>query len=215
MSWMDWERSLVEFAYEVEKDFDVNGTPSSWADTGLSPAHRYWGDEDHRIELPHTDDPTCRLATSAPTPDKKFIAASNGLVVNLYDVATKECRMVSRGLTMPVRGLDFSPLLTETGGYTLMISSSESDRSDSDKALIFLELGPDGRRVVQPQLLNIDEVLELSMDPVTSQLNGLGGSAAASSLLDTTRAQYKKVLDRLQAILEAKDLLQLDGATGY
>lgn len=106
-------------------------------------------------------------------------------------------------MTMPVRGLDFNPLLIETGGYTLMISSSESDRPDSDKGLMFLNLGPDGRRVLQPQLLNIDKVLELSMSPVTSQVNGLCGFAAASSLLNTIRAQYKKVLDRLQAILEA------------
>ncbi|CAD0017565.1 unnamed protein product, partial [Aureobasidium pullulans] len=90
MSWMDRERFLEGFTYEVEKDFDVNSTPSSWADAELSLAHRYWGDEDHRIELPHPDDHTCRLSTSALTPDKKFIAASNGFVVNLYDVATKE-----------------------------------------------------------------------------------------------------------------------------
>ncbi|CAC9891929.1 unnamed protein product [Aureobasidium pullulans] len=102
MSWMDRERFLEGFTYEVEKDFDVNSTPSSWADAELSLAHRYWGDEDHRIELPHPDDHTCRLSTSALTPDKKFIAASNGFVVNLYDVATKECHMVFRGLTMAV-----------------------------------------------------------------------------------------------------------------
>ncbi|CAD0026134.1 unnamed protein product, partial [Aureobasidium pullulans] len=94
MSWMDRERFLEGFTYEVEKDFDVNSTPSSWADAELSLAHRYWGDEDHRIELPHPDDHTCRLSTSALTPDKKFIAASNGFVVNLYDVATKECHMI-------------------------------------------------------------------------------------------------------------------------
>ncbi|KAH0288290.1 WD40 repeat-like protein, partial [Aureobasidium sp. EXF-3399] len=211
---MDRERFLEEFVYEVEKDFDVNSTPSSWADTGLNPAHRYWGDEDHRLELPHPDDPTCRLVTSALTPDKKFIAASNGLVINLYDIKTKECHMVFRGLTLPVRGLEFSPLLTETGGYTLMISSSESDRPDSDKSLMFLELGPDGRRMVQPQLLNVNRILELSMSPVTSQLNDLCGSAVASSLLDATRAQYKSALARLQATLEAKDLLQLDSVTG-
>lgn len=102
MSWMDRERFLEGFTYEVEKDFDVNSTPSSWADAELSLAHRYWGDEDHRIELPHPDDHTCRLSTSALTPDKKFIAASNGFVVNLHDVATKECHMVFRGLTMAV-----------------------------------------------------------------------------------------------------------------
>ncbi|CAD0046465.1 unnamed protein product, partial [Aureobasidium pullulans] len=76
MSWMDRERFLEGFTYEVEKDFDVNSTPSSWADAELSLAHRYWGDEDHRIELPHPDDHTCRLSTSALTPDKKFIAAT-------------------------------------------------------------------------------------------------------------------------------------------
>lgn len=214
MAWVDRERFLEEFAYEVEKDFDVNSTPSSWADTELKPAHRYWGDEDHRIELAQLDDPNYRLNTSALTPDKKFIAVSNGPVVNLYDIATKECHMVFRGLTLPVRGLELSPLLTETGGYTLMISSSESDRFDSDKSLMFLELGPDGERMVQPQLLDIDSILELSMSPVISQLNGLCGSAVASSLLDTTRAQYKRALARLQATLEAKDLLQLDGVIG-
>ena len=211
---MDRERFLEEFAYEVEKDFDVNSTPSSWADTELSPAHRYWGDEDHRLELLRPDDPTCHLVTSALTPDKKFIAASNGSVVNVYDIKTKECHMVFRGLTLSVRGLEFSPLLTETNGYTLMISSSESDRFDSDKGLMLLELGPDGGRVIQPQLLNIDRILELSMSPVTSQLNDLCGSAVASSLLDTTRAEYKSALARLQATLEAKDLLQLDAVTG-
>jgi WD40 repeat protein len=211
---MDKERFLEEFIYEVEKDFDINGTPSSWADTEQSPAHRYWGDEDHRLQLPHSDDPTCRLSTSALTPDKKFIAMSNGLVVNLFDIATKECRMVFRGLTQPVRSLGFSPLPTGTGGYTLMISSSESDRFNSDKRLMFLSLGPNGRRVVSPQLMDIDNLLDLSMDPVTSELDGLCGSAAASSMLNTTRARYKKALVRLQATLEAKDLLQLDSITG-
>ncbi|TIA27806.1 hypothetical protein D6C78_11004, partial [Aureobasidium pullulans] len=71
-----------------------------------------------------------------------------------------------------------------------------------------------GRRVVQPQLLNIDKILESSISPVTSQSNGLCGSAAASSSLDITRAQYKKALDRLQTTLEVKDLLQFDGTTG-
>lgn len=198
---MDRERFLEEFVYEVEKDFDVNSTPSSWADTELKPAHRYWGDEDHRLELSHPDDSSCRLVTSALTPDRKSIAASNGLAINIYDIATKECRMVFRGLTLPVRSLEFSPVLTETGGYTLMISSSESDRVDSDKSLIFLEVGPDGGRVAQPQLLNIDGILELSMSPVTSQLNGLCGPAVASSLLDTTRAQYRRALASLQATL--------------
>jgi WD40 repeat protein len=214
MTWMENERFLEEFAHGVEKEFDVNGIPSSWADTELSPAHRYWRGEEYRIELPPPDDPTCRLGLSALTPDKKFIAASNGLNVNLYDIATKECRMEFRGLTLPIRGLDYSPLLTVTGGYTLMTSCSESDRSDSDKGLMFLELGPDGRRVVQPQLLDIDKILELSMSPVIPQLNGPCGSAAASTMLDTTRAQYKKALDGLQAILDAKDLLHLDGVTG-
>lgn len=211
---MDRERFLEEFAYEVEKDFDVNSTPSSWADTELNPAHRYWGDEDHRLELPRPNDSTCHLITSALTPDKRFIAASNGLVVNLYDIKTKECHMVFRGLTQPVRGLEFSPLLTETDRYTLMISSSESDRFDSDNSLMFLELGPDGRKVVQAQLLDIDRILESSMSPVTSQLNDLYGSAVASSLLGTTRAEYKSALARLQATLEAKDLLQLNGVAG-
>jgi WD40 repeat protein len=214
MTWMDRERFLEEFAYEVEKEFDVNGTPSSWADTELSPGHRNWGDEEHKIKLPHPDNPTCRMGTSALTSDKKFIAASNGLVVNLYDIATKDCRMVFRGLTLPVRGLEFGPLLTETGGYTLMISSSESDRSDSSKHLVFLNLGPDGRRVVQPQLLDNDKVLESSVSPVTSRLEGLRGSVVASSLLDTINTQYKKALDRLHGTPEAKDSLQSDGLTG-
>jgi hypothetical protein len=214
MAWMDRERLLEEFTYEVGKEFDVNSTPSSWADTELNPAHRYWGDEDYKLQLPHSEDATCRPSTSAIAPDKKFIAASNGFIVNLYDVATKECRMVFRGLTQPVCGLEFNPLLTETGGYTLMISSSGSDRSDSDKGLLFLDLDPDGRRVVQPQLLDIDKTLELSMSPVISELNGLCGSAAASTMLDTTRAQYRKALNGLQATLDAKDLLQLNSVTG-
>jgi hypothetical protein len=214
MSWMDKERFLEEFTYEVEKDFDINGIPSSWADTEQSPAHRYWGDEDHILQLPRSEDSTCRLSTSALTPDKKFIAASNGLAVHLYNIATKECHMVSRGLTQPVRSLDFSPLPTETGGYTLMISSSESDRSDSDKHLLFLQLGLDGRRMVQPQLLDIDKILDLSIGPVTSELDGLCGSVVASPMLDTTRAQYREALNGLQATLEAKDLLQLDSITG-
>ncbi|KAI4848843.1 WD40 repeat-like protein [Aureobasidium sp. EXF-8845] len=214
MSWMDKERFLEEFVYEVEKNFDVDDTPSSWADTEQSPAHRYWGDQDHRIGLPHSDNPTCRIGTSALTPDKKFIAASDGLVVNLYDIATKECRMLFKGLTQPVRSLDFSPLLTDTVGYTLMISSSESDRFDSDKHLLFLQLGLDGRRMVQPQLLDIDKILDLSMGPVKSKLDGLCGCVVASSMLDNTRAQYNKALNRLQATLEAKDMLQLDSVTG-
>ncbi|KAG9681603.1 hypothetical protein KCU95_g3530, partial [Aureobasidium melanogenum] len=90
------EKSLREFEYDVEKDFEVDGTPASWAGTDQEPAHRYWGDEHHKIELPYQDDHQGRLATSALTPDKKFIAASNGFVVSVVDIATKQCRMEFR-----------------------------------------------------------------------------------------------------------------------
>ncbi|KAH0359226.1 WD40 repeat-like protein, partial [Aureobasidium melanogenum] len=212
---MSREKFLCEFEYDVEKDFEVNGTPASWADTDQKPAHRYWGDEDHKIELPYGDDPQYRLATSALSPDKKFIAASNGLVVGVYDIATKQCRMEFRGLTMPARVLLFSPRLTETGGYTLMISSSESDRPNSGTSLLFLELSSDGRKVAQPQLLKIDKILEQSMSSIASQLNDLCGSPAALPFLDTTRAEYRKTLDRLQSTLEARDLRRLTGIQSF
>ncbi|KAH0387655.1 WD40 repeat-like protein, partial [Aureobasidium melanogenum] len=213
---MSREKFLCEFAYDVERDFDVNGTPASWADTDQRPAHRYWGDEDHKIELVHEDDdPQCRLATSALTPDKEFVAASNGFAVSVYNIATKQRRMVFRGLTMPARVLLFSPCLIETGGYTLMISSSEFDRPDSDMSLLFLELSSDGRKIVQPQLLAIDKILNQSMIPVATQLEDLCGSLAASSLLDTTRAEYRKTLNKLQSSLESRDLRRLSGIRSF
>lgn len=95
-------KSLREFAYDVERDFGIDDTSASWADTNQRPAHRYWTDEDYRIELPHEDDFQCRLVNPSLSPDKRFIATSNGFVVALYDIATKECRMVFRGLTMPL-----------------------------------------------------------------------------------------------------------------
>ncbi|KAG9599894.1 WD40 repeat-like protein, partial [Aureobasidium melanogenum] len=212
---MSREKFLCEFTYDVEKDFDVNGTPASWAATDQRSAHRYWGDEDHKIELAHVDDPQCRLATSALTPDKEFIAASNGFAVSVYNIATKQCRVVFRGLTMPARVLLFSPCLTETGGYTLMISSSGSDRPDSDMSLLFLELNFDGRKIVQPQRLDIDKILDQSMSSVASQLQDLCGSSAASSLLDTTRTEYRKTLNKLQSTLEARDLQRLGGIKSF
>lgn len=212
---MSREKFLCEFEYDVEKDFGVNGTPATWADTDQEPAHRYWGDEDHKIELPCQDDPQGLLATSALTPDKKFIAASNGFVVSVYDIATKQCRMEFRGLIMPARLLLFNPCLTKTGGYTLMISSSKSDRPNSGMILMFLELSSDGRKVAQPQLLEIDKILDQSMSPIASQLNDLLGSPAALPFLDTTRAEYRKSLDKLQSTLEARDLRRLTGIQSF
>lgn len=66
--------------------------------------------------------------------------------------------MVFCGLTMPARGLGFNHSFMHTGGYTLTIASSETDRPDSDMILIFFEPDREVRKVVEPKKLDIDKL---------------------------------------------------------
>ncbi|KAI4728831.1 WD40 repeat-like protein [Aureobasidium sp. EXF-10728] len=217
MPHMNREKFLKEFLYDVEKDFDVNGTPASWAQTDQNPsaAHRFWGDEDCNIKLPPSDESKLHLNISTLSPDEKFIAAASGCVVSVHNIKTKELSMQFQGLTMPARGLVFSPLQKGTGGYTLMIASPDSDLPDSDTSFLFLELDRHGRRTVQPRLLDIDTLLQDSITPVALQLNELYGSAATSPYLNSVRAGYRQALARVQSTLEAKDLVRISGIASY
>jgi hypothetical protein len=87
---MSRHQFLTEFVYGVEKDFDIGGAQASWAQ-GSKPAHRSWGDEDDRIEVPYTSDDhtSSHIAISL---DEKLVAICGGLLISLYDIATKECR---------------------------------------------------------------------------------------------------------------------------
>ncbi|KAI5206505.1 WD40 repeat-like protein [Aureobasidium subglaciale] len=204
MPGMNRAQFLAKFVYSVEKDLDVSGIFASWAASDQKPSHRFWGDEDYKIEVPHTDDTQYGTMLSALSPDKKFIAISSGGMVSTFNIETKECCMTFKGLTKSASGIEFIPVLTRAGGYTLMIATANQPNNDS--SLLFLELNRDGQKVQQPQLLEVNDLLEKSLKPITTSTHDLLGLSDMSPLLDTIRTDYRNALNKLQSTLESKDL---------
>ncbi|KEQ68821.1 WD40 repeat-like protein [Aureobasidium namibiae CBS 147.97] len=87
---MSRQEFLADFVYSVRKQFNVNGTPASWAQ-GSKPAHRFWGDEDSAIGIAYSshDHTNHHYAVSC---DAKLVAVCGGLNVSIYDIATQERR---------------------------------------------------------------------------------------------------------------------------
>ncbi|KAI5244566.1 WD40 repeat-like protein [Aureobasidium subglaciale] len=213
MPGMNRAQFLERFVYAVEKDLDVNGSTASWAASDQKPAHRFWGEEDYKIEVPHGDNTQYGTTLSALSPDKKFIATSSGAMVSIFNIETKECCLTFKGLVKSAIGIDFIPVLTNAGGYSLMIGTANQPEDDSD--LLFLELDRDGRKVQQPQLLDVDELLEKSLEPIITSTHDLLGPSAIPQLLKTIRADYRNALNKLQSTLESKCLPRITDDLGF
>lgn len=210
MPFMNRDRFQAEFEYEVEKDFDVDGVPASWADKDNKSAHRFWGDEDSKIHVPSSEDETGHTSfCSAISPDGKFIAASGGTKISIYDIETKECRTEFNGLSLPCRKLLFCPSVGERQGYVILIGGA--DPSEKKRRLYYLELDSDGHRVQKPKIVDIESLVTKSLAPVIPELDGLG-IPSTSPLVNIVREQYTKAIEKLQSNLEVEGLVHQEGS---
>lgn len=211
---MNKQKFLAEYHYEVEKDFDIDGVPASWAapTTDGKPAHRFWDDEDDRIELHFFDDQKPdEISLFAPSHDGRFVAGSNGSSVGVVNLETKEQCMQFNGLVSPCVKLMFSPVLLESGGYTLVIESCDRDRRES--VIFFLELDHNAHMNQKLDVIDIKELLQKSLDPVASEVNASFGVSSTAALLESVREGYSDVLKRLRAGIESRDLSRVKGRT--
>ncbi|KAI4852572.1 WD40 repeat-like protein [Aureobasidium sp. EXF-8845] len=211
---MNKKKFLTEYKYEVEKNFDVDGIPASWAaPTNGKPAHRFWDDEDDKIELHFFDKQNLGdIINLTPSHDGRLIAGSNGSSVGVFNLETQEQCMQFKGLAVPCVGLIFSPSLNESGGYTLVIESA--DREEDEQSMFFLDLDRDGRRTNEANLIDVDGLLQKSLDPVVSELDRSFDIASTSPLVGSVRESYGKALEILRARLESRDLSRVTGSTG-
>jgi len=211
---MNKRKFLAGYVYEVEKDFDVDGVPASWAapTSDGKPAHRFWDDEDEKIELRFFDDQKADgVKLFAPSHDGRFVAGSNGSSVGVIDLETKEQCMQFNGLVSPCVKLMFSPALLESGGYILVIESCDRGRSES--VVFFLELDHNGHITQKLDVIDVKELLQKSLDPVAAELNNSFGASSTSSLLESVREGYSDVLKKLRAGIESRDLSYIKGRT--
>lgn len=211
---MNKQKFLAEYSYEVEKDFGIDGVPATWAapTNDGKPAHRFWDDEDDKVELRFFDDQISDdITLFAPSHDGRFIAGSNGSSVGVINIETRERCMQFNGLVSPCVKLIFSPVLLESGGYTLVIESCDRDRRES--VMFFLELDQNGHMTQKLDTIDVRELLQKSLDPVASELNNSHGLSSTSSLLELVREGYSDVLKKLSAGIESRDLFRVKGRT--
>jgi hypothetical protein len=207
---MNRHQFLTEFVYGVEKYFDIGGAQASWAQ-GSKPAYRSWGDEDDRIDVPYTSDDhtSSHIAISL---DEKLVAICGGLLISVYDIATKECRTQFWCPDNSFPNVRFHDLDHKHGGYRLIVATS--DRLAAINKLVFVELGADGRMSKkQANSLVTPDAVDESLAPIISRVHGTYGDSddVIGSLLDKVRTNFTRALEDLQAKLLFKDLEQLDG----
>ncbi|CAD0081634.1 unnamed protein product [Aureobasidium vineae] len=202
---------LADFVYEVETDFGIDGTPASWASTDNGkPAHRYWDDEDDEVELQFFDNQKRgEIGNFAASHDEKLVAASSGSIIGVYNLETEKHCMQFQGLAFPCVKLMFGPTLNEFGGYLLVIETS--DRDERKSAVFFMELNQDGYMTHKPDTINVDELLQKSLEPVVSVMNDSFGVSSTSPLLESVRKGYGKALEKLRAGIESRHLSRVAG----
>ncbi|KAI5273085.1 WD40 repeat-like protein [Aureobasidium subglaciale] len=210
-SWMNMEKFLRKYVYQVETDFSVDGEPASWASTRDRPTHRFWDDEDDKSALRFSDDESSRLSSFATSHDEKYVAYSDGSVVGVSDIETRAQCTLFRGLTLPCVNLMFSPALDESGGYILLVESS--DRDEDEQALLFLTLGGDGKMRHKPDVVDVQKLLQSSLHPVISEMNDFFNIGPESPLLEMVRQGYLKTLEKLRASVESRDVPNIPGCT--
>ncbi|KAI4725716.1 WD40 repeat-like protein [Aureobasidium sp. EXF-10728] len=203
---------LADYVYEVEQDFGVNGTPASWASTNSNnkPAHRFWDDEDDKIALHFFDNQTPgEIGNFAASHDDKLVAASSGSVIGVYNLETREHCLQFKGLAFSCVKLLFGPMVSESGGYVLAIETS--DRDERESVVFFMELDPDGRMTSKPDTIDVDGLLQKSLEPVVSVMNDSFGVSSTSPLLESVREGYDKALEKLRAGIESRHLSRVAG----
>ncbi|CAD0106104.1 unnamed protein product [Aureobasidium uvarum] len=202
---------LADYVYEVETDFGIDGTPATWASTNNGkPAHRYWDDEDDKIELRFFDgQESGEFGNFATSHDDKLVAASSGSVVGVYNLETKQHCMQFRGLAFPCVKLMFSPASTESGVYLLAIETS--DREERKSAVFFMELDQDGHMTHKPDTIDVDDLLQRSLEPVVSVMNDSFGVHSPTPILESVREGYGKALEKLRAGVESRHLSHVAG----
>jgi WD40 repeat protein len=207
---MSRDRFLAEYKYKVEHDFQVNDKPASWAKTPESakPAHRFWGDEDYKIDIPHASHENHSSFSFAVSPDGQFVATAGGLVVTVYHAATKQCRATFKGLTALCSSLLFGRSV-DGKGYRIIVGSGRSHKNG--ERLLVLELDADGQRLHESKPIGISKLLGQSLDPIKSELERTHGLQSTSTLYTEVEESLNKALENLQASLESKDLTCLEG----
>lgn len=207
---MNRHQFLAEFVYGVEKYFDIGGIQASWA-KGSKPAHRFWGDEDDRIEIPYTSDEHT-TSDFAVSPDEKLVAVCGGLLISVYDIATKECHTQFRCPDESFPKLRFHDLARGDGGFCLIVATS--DRPAMNNKLVMVELDNDGHMLTgQANILITPNLIDQSLAPIVSRVNCVyvTPNTVPRPLLDEVRAKYTRALEHLQAKLLFESFKQIDG----
>ncbi|TIA11066.1 WD40 repeat-like protein [Aureobasidium pullulans] len=207
---MNRHQFLAEFVYGVEKYFDVGGIQASWA-KGSKPAHRFWGDEDDRIEIPSSSDDHT-TSDFAVSPDEKLVAVCGGLLISVYDIATKECRTQFRCPDESFPKLRFYDLARGDGGFCLIVATS--DRPAMNNKLVMVELDNNGHMLTgQANILITPNLIDQSLAPIVSRVNYVyvTPNTVPRPLLDEVRAKYTRALEHLQAKLLFESFEQIDG----
>jgi len=204
------EDFLAEFVYSVRNQFDVNGTPASWAQ-GSKPAHRFWGDEDSAIEIAYSSDDHTNHHYAVSC-DAKLVAICGGLNVVIYDIATQERRAQFWCPENSSARIRFHDLSREDGGYLLIVATS--DRGGFNDKLNFLELNSDGGMLSdQADVMDSTSLVEESLAPVVSRITRTHEptDSVTQPLLHTLRKNYTKALQDLQGSLLFASLPHVDG----
>ncbi|KAI5210650.1 WD40 repeat-like protein [Aureobasidium subglaciale] len=203
---------LREYVYQVETEFSVDGEPASWAPTRDKSAHRFWDDEDDKFDFNFSGNKSSGMSSFATSHDERYVAYSDGSTVGVSDIENRAQRTLFRGLALPCVNLIFSPALDKSGGYTLLIESS--DRDEDEQALLFLTLDADGKMRHKPNVVDVEKLLQSSLCPVISEMNDFLNIGPESPLLEMVRQGYSKTLETLRASVESRALLGVSGRTG-
>ncbi|TIA68026.1 WD40 repeat-like protein [Aureobasidium pullulans] len=180
MGFMNQEKFLTNYTYEVGQDFGIEGRPATWAGSE-NLAHRFWDDEDDSTKIPI--DATGPMSTSitGTSHDEKFIAISSGLAVVVFDLETQKVCTEFKGLTI----------------------------------ILFLNLDKSGRWTDEPEDLDWGLLLELSLEPVRSEMDAVYGRGSTRQLMKPVREDYRTILQKLQSKIKSKDLVRVNGLIGH
>lgn len=208
---MDKDRFTDMFEYEVETDFSVKGVPASWASSTDKPAHRFWGDEDHKIEVPFSGEHRGTSAISTISPDGELVAVAGGNLITVYHIESKECRSSFRATLDDCHGLVFAPSLPKEQGDGYQLVSESSEVGGAGGTLLFWDLDKSGRALDVVQPLPAREFAKQSLDAIIPGLSVNYGLSPESPLVEQIHNDYTKALEKLSSGLEVQHLNQLTG----
>lgn len=206
---MNRARFQEEHEYDVESEFSVDGVPASWAiNTNDKPAHRFWGQEDHKIAVPSSpsDKTNCANPTSAITSDGKFIAASRGGIISVYRLKSRKMRAQFRAPLDGCQTLLFAPCKLESDNTRYLLISRVLDR------LVFYNLDEKGYRTDSVPPIPSEDLASKSMSVISPALTSEHDLAVSSPLLTTLQADFANALDKMSSELEMSGLNVLTGS---